>query len=104
MLIIERATEIERENRILFEKMYHIMHKSSRMDNEGGRNQHSMATAANQKIYNTIAVEPGITKPRGSSNRYLSPLIIETKASNSPRGEKSPGQDPKKTHKVQTYI
>lgn len=38
---IERATEIERENRILFEKMYHIMHKSTRIDKGGatdGRN------------------------------------------------------------------
>lgn len=37
----ERATEIERENRILFEKMYHIMHKSTRVEKGGatdGRN------------------------------------------------------------------
>ena len=40
IIAIERATEIERENRILFEKMYHIMNKSSRLEtiNEGGRN------------------------------------------------------------------
>lgn len=49
--------------------------------------------ATNNKIYNTIAdPESAFRKPRGSAYRYASPLLIETKASNSPRGpiNKSP--------------
>jgi hypothetical protein len=54
----ERATEIERENRILFEKMYHIMHKSTKVEKgTDGRNV-GQGNGTNNKIYNTIA-DPG---------------------------------------------
>ena len=81
------------------------MHKSTRIDRGGtdGRNV-PQANGTNNKIYNTIA-DPGgaFRQPRGSSNRYTSPLIIETKASNSPRGviNKSPQTKEKRADSYQ---